>query len=124
MNRIFAAFALAFSALSLSACSGFLEDVSSAPAPLEQTVIDERGLVLALETFDTTLTSVDILIETGYITPGSEKALQIADYIDSAKAWLQVASRAQRAGSTASYAEAITNARSAIAGVKAILSPD
>lgn len=104
-----------------SGCAGFMADPTAAPAPLEQTVVDERALVLALETFDTALTSVDILIEAGYIKPGSPKALTIAGHIDRAKAALQAASAAQRAGSTASYLEAIGQARTAIAAVKAAL---
>ena len=102
-------------------CAGFLADPASAPAPLEQTVVDEKALVLALETFDTALSSVDILIEAGYITPGSPKALEIAGNIDRAKAALAAASAAQRAGSTRSYIEALEKAREAISAVRTAL---
>lgn len=118
MRRLF--LALAPLSLLLAGCAA-LTNPTEAPAPLEQTAVDEKALVLALETFDTVLTSVDILIEAGHIQPGSPKALEIARLIDSAKGWLQVASSAQRAGSTTSYLEAIENARAAIAGVKAAL---
>lgn len=123
MNRLIAAFALAFSALSLSACNGVLLDPNSAPAPLEQTAIDERGLVLALTTFDTVLDSVDILIDNEVIVPGTPRALQIADAIDTAKAALSAASAAQRAGSTRSYGEAISEARAAIETIRALINP-
>lgn len=123
MKRLIVAAVLALSSLGLSACA-LLEDPTSAPAPLEQTVVDERALVLALETFDTTLTSVDILIESGYIVPGSPRAIEIAGHIDRAKNALEAASAAQRAGSTRSYLEAIENARAAIAAVKAAFSKE
>lgn len=119
MRRLFLALALAV--VPLTAGCAILDNPTSAPAPLEQTVVDEKALVLALETFDTTLTSVDILVDNGYIKPGSARALQIAGYIDTAKRALQTASAAQRAGSTASYLEAIDQARAAIAGVKVLL---
>lgn len=123
MNRIFASIALTLSALSLSACAGLLEDPTSAPAPLEQTSIDERGLVLAYATFGTVLDSVDILIDNDVIVPGSPRALQIADAVDTAKAAFEAASAAQRAGSTTSYVTAIAEARAAIETIRALISP-
>ena len=122
MRKLFLAPLLALGLLT-AGCAGFLADPTKAPAPLEQSVVDERALILALETFDTTLTSVDILIEAGYIVPGSPKALEIAGHIDRAKAALAAASAAQRAGSTTSYLEAIEQARAAIALVKAAIKP-
>ncbi len=119
LSRLIVAATLALSALGLSACASF--DPFHAPAPLEQSVLDEKALVLALETFDTVLTSVDILTDAGYIQPGSTRARQIADAIDRAKGWMQAASAAQRAGSTASYLEALEQARRAIASVKSSL---
>lgn len=110
--------------LILSGCAGLgTFDPRQAPAPLEQTTVDEKALVLALETFDTVLTSVDILLEAGYIVPGSPRALEIAGNIDRARNALGAASAAQRAGSTSSYLEALEEARAAIALVKSALKP-
>lgn len=110
--------------LILSGCAGLGSfDPGRAPAPLEQTAVDEKALVLALETFDTVLTSVDILLEAGYIVPGSPRALEIAGNIDRARNALGAASAAQRAGSTSSYLEALEEARAAISLVKSALKP-
>ncbi len=119
MRRILLA-ALAPLALLTSGCAGFLDTVN-APAPLEQTVIDEKAIVLALSTFDTVLTAVDALKASGHITPGSPKALTLARHIDTARLALEAASAAQRAGSTSSYFTAIEQARVAIGLVKEAL---
>lgn len=123
MRRLLLAPALAVG-LILSGCAGLGGfNPGQSPAPLEQTVLDERALILALETFDTALDSVDILIEAGYIVPGSPRALEIAGHIDRAATALRAASAAQRAGSTTSYLEAIQQARAAIAQVRRLIQP-
>lgn len=116
MNR----FLIILAAFSLTSCS-FIDKAISAPAPLSHTVIDERGLVLSLQVFDTMLTAVDRLVEARVIVPGSPRALQIADAIRSAKLAYEAASAAQRVGSSGSYIEAISQAQIAISRIQLLI---
>lgn len=93
----------------------------SPPAPLSHTTIDEKGLIVALQTFDTVLTAVDRLIAAGVIKPGSPRAVQIADAIHDAKIAFQAASAAQRAGNATGYLSALTNAQTAIGKINTLI---
>lgn len=93
----------------------------AAPAPLAHTTIDEKGLILALQTFDTVLTAVDRLVAARVIVPGSPRALQIADAIHTAKLAYQAASAAQRAGNSGSYIAAIGQASVAVARINLLI---
>lgn len=106
-------FLIVLAAFSLSSC-GVIDRIVSSPAPLAETAVDEKSLIIALETFDTVLTAVDRLIEAKVIMPGSPRAIQIADVIRDAKVAFQAASAAQRAGNSASYNVAIAQASLAI----------
>lgn len=101
-------------ALALAACAADPAGFDKPPAPLEQTVIDEKGLIAAFSAFDLTLTAVDTLVATGVIVPGSPKAIEIKAYLTRAKAALNAADAARKAGSSSSYSAALNNARSAI----------
>lgn len=105
----------------LAGCTPTLTSVTTAPAPLAATAIDEKGLILALQTFDTVLTAVDKLIAARVIVPGSARAIAIADTIAKAKVAFQAASAAQRAGNTASYITAITQAKAAVANINVLV---
>lgn len=105
--------------LAVSACAP--GGVLSTPAPLTHTVLDEKALILALQTFDTVLTAVDRLVAAGVITPGSPRAVQIADAIEKAKVAYQAASAAQRAGSSTNYLAELANAGSAVAQINSLL---
>jgi len=92
-----------------------------APAPLASTSIDEKTLVIALQTFDTVLTAVDKLVAARVITPGSPKAIAIADAIAKAKQAYQAASAAQRVGNASSYIAALGQAQVAIAQINLLI---
>ena len=104
--------------LGLAACS---TNPLASPAPLASTTIDEKGLIIALQTFDTLLTAVDKLVAAGVITPGSPTAVKIADAINTAKIALQAASAAQQAGNASSYISAISEAQAAIANINLLI---
>ena len=120
MKKIF----IALAALSLTGCS-FIDSVVSGaappPAPLASTAIDEKTLIVALQTFDTVLTAVDKLVAAGVIKPGSARAIQIADAIRSARLAFEAASAAQRAGSSSSYLAALGNAQTAIGKINLLI---
>ena len=53
------------------ALAGCTTNPLAAPAPLASTTIDEKGLIIAMQTFDTLLTAVDQLVVMKVIVPGS-----------------------------------------------------
>lgn len=114
MKKLFLALSI-----TLASCSSF--PGIGTQAPLAATTIDEKGLILALETFDTVLTGVDRLIAAGVIVPGSPTAIKIADAIAKAKVALQAASAAQRAGNASGYVSAINDAKVAIASINVLM---
>ena len=87
--------------------------LENAPAPLQQTVIDEKGLITAFSAFDVLLTSIDGLVASNVIVAGSPTALKIKGYLTTAKAALNAAAAAQKAGSTTDYVAALDSAREA-----------
>lgn len=115
-------------ALSLSACSlpdihigsGGLPSVSS-PAPLAQTVIDDKALDAAWKSFDVALDAINLAIDAGAIKPGTPKAIAVADAIDKVTAILTAAEKAAAAGSSADYVTALINARGAFLDLRAAL---
>lgn len=111
---------IALAALSLTSCA-LVDKIVSSPAPLAQTAIDEKGLIIALQTFDTVLSAVDRLIAAGVIKPGTPRAIQIADAIQTAKRAYQAASAAQRVGNSAAYSTAIANASAAIGHINLLI---
>lgn len=111
---------IALSAVSLMGCAT-IDRLVHAPAPLATTAIDEKTLIIALQTFDTVLTAVDRLVAAGVIKPGSPRALQIADAIHAAKVAYQAASAAQRAGNSSSYFTAIGQAQLAVNKINTLI---
>lgn len=97
--------------------------IGQAPAPLAATAIDERALVLGLQSFDATLDAIDLLVEAKIIKPGSPTAVRLADAIDTTRLAFQAAGNAQRAGNTTSYSEALVLATAALADVRTALRP-
>jgi hypothetical protein len=108
-------------ALSIFSLTGCATNPLASPAPLASTTIDEKGLIIALQTFDTLLTAVDKLVAVGVITAGSPHAIAMADAINKAKIAYQAASAAQRAGNSASYITAIGQAQVAIANINQLV---
>jgi hypothetical protein len=111
---------IAIAAFSLTSCAT-LDRIVSSPAPLAATTIDEKTLVIALQTFDVALTAVDRLIDAKVIVPGSPRALQIADAIHKAKVAYQAASAAQRAGNSSSYFTALAQAQMAVGQIQVLI---
>ena len=95
--------------------------IGNAPAPLEQTVIDEKGLLAAFSAFDVALTAVDGLVATKVIVPGSPTALKIKGYLRTAQTGLNAAAAAQKAGSATDYVKALNSAREALTLASATL---
>lgn len=102
-------------ALALCACTTIAPGgIDKPPAPLEQTTIDEKGLIAVFSAFDLTLTAVDSLLATGVIVAGSPKAIEIKGYLTRAQDALNAADAARKAGSSSNYIAALGNARSAM----------
>jgi hypothetical protein len=105
--------------LATSACAAPLS--ISAPAPLAATTVDEKTLIIALQTFDTTLTVIDRLVAAKIIVPGSPTALKLADSIHRAKIAFEAAVAAHKAANATNYAIAIGQAQNAIAEINLML---
>lgn len=108
--------ALALVSSTLSSCTTL-----SSPAPLAKTTIDEKTLIVALQTFDTTLTAIDQLVASGYIKAGSPKAIQLANYIEVAKKSFEAAAAAEKLGNSSSYLSALLQAQGAIAQINLLV---
>lgn len=108
--------ALAIASTSLTSCATL-----GSPAPLAQTTVDEKALVIGLETFDTLLTAIDRLRDAGVLKPGSARAVQIADAIEVAKRGYQAASAAQKVGNASSYLVALAQAQDAIVRINGLI---
>lgn len=119
MKKLFAAMALA----ALTACTptDMISSAGNAPAPLQKTVIDEKGLLAAWSAFDVALTAVDGLVAAKVIVSGSDKAKTIAGYLATAQTALNAATAAQKAGSASSYIAALTEAEKAMRLASAVL---
>lgn len=111
-------------ALALTGCtlpSFSLGSVAQSPAPLAQTVIDDKALDAAWRSFDIALDAIDLLIDRKVIVPGSPKAVKIADAIDRVTALLTAAEKAAAAGSTTDYAKALVDAKGALVELRVAL---
>lgn len=112
---------IALGALCLAACASLPISPTQAPAPLAQTTIDDAGLSAVWKSFDTLLDAVDLAIDAKAITPGSARAVALANGIDKAKAALQAAEHAAAAGSATSYKVALAEAKAAFDGIRSTL---
>lgn len=104
-------------ALALSTTSCAMLDnmgLGQAPAPLQQTVIDEKGLIYAWQSYDTLLTLVDKALDAKMLVPGSPRAMAIRAHLIRVNIALNAASAARRAGSTTQYEAAFTEATEAM----------
>lgn len=106
-------------ALALSACAPTA--VTTAPAPLNQTVIDEKALLVAINGAEAIRAAVDVLVAAKVIVPGTPRALAVRDALVKARNGLNAAAAAQKAGSTASYFTAIEQANQAITQIRSVL---
>lgn len=94
------------------------EPASAPPAPLSQTIIDEKALTLAAQTVDVLAISASALVKARVIQAGSPAALSMADGLDKARTAVNLAALARDAGNASSYAAAITKASAAIAQIR------
>lgn len=121
-------------ALSLSACfpSGLFTAPAS-PAPLAQTVIDDKALLVAWKSFDVALDGINVAMDfcegalgssiskCAALKPGSPSANRLADAIDKVTGFLTAAEKAAVAGSAADYRVALANAMGALTDLRAAL---
>lgn len=130
---MFRSLILLAASLSLCACgaTGPVASAGTSPAeskasppstPLAQTKIDDKVIILSFEALGVAATATNVLIDTGIIKPGTASALKLADGLEVCRAWLNIASDAQRAGQAQDYATAIAQATSALAGIQAQIS--
>lgn len=110
-------------AAALSACTlpGLAGLAGPAPAPLAQTVIDDRALETAWRTFDVALDAINILIDRGVIQPGSPNARTIAQAIRKVNRSLAAAERFAAAGSSNDYSTALAEALAGINEIRSAL---
>lgn len=123
--------ALALLAMPLAACSTMTPDLrdpatagsvgavidatgATPPAPGTATLIDDKALVVALQSADTIATSVDTLVAAKVIVPGTPRALAVRSGLQRLRSFLTAASAAQRAGSATSYQQALRDAAIAV----------
>lgn len=114
----------ATAALSLSACalpSFSMGTAAQSPAPLAQTTIDDTALSTAWKSFDVALDAINLAIDAHAITPGSAKAVSIANAVDKVTKFLTAAESAAAAGSATDYKVALANASAAITEMRSAL---
>lgn len=105
--------------IALAGCSTLSTPVPA--PPLAATTVDEKTFIIALQTFDTTLTAIDRLVAAGVIKPGSPTAIKIADAIQRAKTAFQLASAAQKVGNAANYLDALAQAQLAMSQINSLV---
>jgi hypothetical protein len=113
-------------ALSLCACASVPSIPTTSPAPLASTTIDDTALSAAWQGFDAALDAIDLLQNPALpsairLTPGTPRAVKVADAIDRVTAFLTAAEAAAAAGSTTSYKQALSNAKVALAELRTAL---
>lgn len=107
---------------SAASVAASVADTAGAPKPnLQGTAIDEKALTLAAKFVDVSAQSISAMVAAGVITPGSPKALALANGLDKARNAVNAAAAARNAGNAATYAEALDEAEIAIALIKAAM---
>jgi hypothetical protein len=109
--------------LALSGCApGLLAGLEGqAPAPLQQTVIDDKGLETAWKAFDLALDALNTLGDLGYIKPGTPTGKAVAAAIRKTNTALAAAERFAAAGSTTDYATALGEASEGITAIRDLI---
>lgn len=90
------------------------------PAPLASTAFDEKALTLMAKAVDTAALSASALVRMKAIEPGSPRAIALATALDKARDAVNAAASARKAGSAASYTEALANAEAAFTQIRQI----
>lgn len=119
---------LILTALALSACNTMPAAVLDATlpppseiSPLAQTQIDDRAVVAAFAALDLAATAADTMLAIKPSFAGTPAAIRLADGLVGAKTWLNIASKAQRAGQATSYTAALEQAAAALAGAQSAM---
>ena len=109
--------------LCLSACGlpSLAITPAAAPAPLAATTIDDKALDEAWKAYDIALDAINLAVDLKAITPGSAKAVAIADANDRVLAAFQLAEHAAAGLSTVSYVQALAQLDAALADLKVVL---
>ena len=117
-------------ALALCACSALPSGLTTSPAPLNNTVIDDVGLKTAWQTFDAALDAINLAMDAcshlstprcEVFKPGTAKARNLADGIIKVKVALQAAEHAAAALSVTDYKAAMAEANNALADIKLLI---
>lgn len=80
----------------------------------DATVIDERAMIVAESAVFGANAAASAAVDAGLLVPGSPKAVQIADYLSTAKSTLDVARAAYRAGDADRFSARITETQKTI----------
>jgi hypothetical protein len=123
MKRLFLIFG---AVLSLSGCAPLLSALmtgSGAPPqlPAAATNISRGALDFALNSFDAALYGLDFAMDAGKLTPGSDKAKQIAKAGRAVMGALAVAEAARDLGNSATYEEAFRKANEGLREFRSLL---
>ena len=109
--------------LALSACSTTTAGthLTTSPAPLAHTQVDDHALIAVDHTFDLALDAINLLIDNKVITPGTPKAKSLAAVIRKVNTALDAGASFAAAGSNSSYLAALHEAETGIAQLRSIL---
>jgi hypothetical protein len=115
-------FIAAFMSLALVACGpiGGISSAGSTAATVNAAAKDT--IHLTFETLDAVAQTSKMLVEIGFIRPGSQTALGIADGLDKTRNFLNAASAAQQAGEAGEYLRLIGEAKKAFNIVQGLIS--
>jgi hypothetical protein len=130
MKRIALVLACLCVAMPLTACETM--STGQSPAPLSTTVIDENARITADQAFDVALDAVNLAVDFKVripgraddrqpFIPGTSAARELATVIRAVNQALNAAASFARAGNTASYAAALTEAQTGIAQLRVLI---
>jgi hypothetical protein len=110
--------------LALSSCGMTPNIRPPANPPLAATMIDEKAIAIAFESFDAALIAIDGAIAAGVIEPGTPRANRIADLVEVTRTSLNAAASLQKAGNTADLAVQFAAAKAALAQIRRLIAPE
>lgn len=125
MRGFLHSFALAAFALAvitpLAGCNNLPDPTGAPPAPLEQTVIDEKALTASWAALDFIAATVDQLIDLGQIQKGTPRGDAIKRALLATQSALNAATDAKNALSASSYAKAMLDAKASFTELAKLL---
>jgi hypothetical protein len=86
-----------------------------------KTTIDERFVRGAFLSLDAATNAIEVAFDLGVFERNGQLAKRLKAALLETKRWLQIASKAQRAGQAPTYRDAVERARGAFAGVQSAL---